>query len=221
MTFTRWNAPGASTPFWRPERMQLAAALIQLNCSDDPAANLPETEALICEAAAGGARLVLTPEVTNIVSTSRTVQNERLALEADDPTLSRLREVAAECGVWLSLGSLALKSGDPDGRFVNRQFLITPEGAIAAHYDKIHMFDVILGEEEIYKESSGYRPRLSSNDCRDALGGPWPDHLLRHALPGALPGAGRGRGSDLDRPLGLHRAHGPRPLGGAAARPRR
>ena len=138
--------------------MQLAAALIQLNCSDDPAANLPVTEALIREAAGGGAQFVLTPEVTNIVSTSRTVQAERLALEADDLTLTRLREVAAECGIWLSLGSLALLSGDPDGRFVNRQFLITPEGAIAARYDKIHMFDVVLGGEEIYKESKGYRP---------------------------------------------------------------
>ncbi len=138
--------------------MQLAAALIQLNCSDDPAANMPVTEALIREAAAGGAQLVLTPEVTNIVSTSRTVQNERLALEADDQTLERLRALAADSGIWLSLGSLALKSGDPDGRFVNRQFLITPEGAVAARYDKIHMFDVVLGDEEIYKESKGYQP---------------------------------------------------------------
>ena len=138
--------------------MQLSAALIQLNCSDDPAANLPATEALIREAAAGGAELVLTPEVTNIVSTSRTIQTERLALEEDDATLKRLREVAADCGIWLSLGSLALLSGDADGRFVNRQFLITPEGAVAARYDKIHMFDVVLGGEEIYKESKGYRP---------------------------------------------------------------
>lgn len=138
--------------------MELNAALIQLNASDDPVANLPQTEALIRQAAADGAELVLTPEVTNIVSASRTVQNARLALEADDATLARLRDVAAGTGVWLSIGSLALKSGDADGRFVNRQFLIAPDGAVAARYDKIHMFDVELDGNEIYRESKGYRP---------------------------------------------------------------
>ena len=138
--------------------MQLKAALLQLNSSDDPVANLPVTEGLIREAAAGGAEFILTPEVTNMVSASRTAQNERLALEADDRTLARLCKVAAELDVWLSLGSLALKSGDPDGRFVNRQFLIGPDGGIRASYDKIHMFDVELGGEESYRESAGYRP---------------------------------------------------------------
>ncbi len=138
--------------------MQLRAALCQLNASDDPEANLPGTERLIREAATGGAELVLTPEVTNVVSASRTVQNERLALEDDDITLARLREVAGELGIWLSLGSLALKSGEPDGRFVNRSFLIGPDGGVRARYDKIHMFDVEIGEGESYRESKGYRP---------------------------------------------------------------
>jgi len=138
--------------------MDLRTALIQLNASDDPAANLAVTERLIRQAAAEGAKLILTPEVTNIVSASRTVQDERLALEDDDATLARLRAVTAELGVWLSLGSLALKSGDPDGRFVNRQFLIGPDGGIRARYDKIHMFDVELGGAESYRESRGYRP---------------------------------------------------------------
>jgi predicted amidohydrolase len=138
--------------------MDLRAALIQLNSSDDPAANLAVTERLIRQAAAEGAELILTPEVTNIVSASRTVQDARLALEDDDATLARLRAVTAERGIWLSLGSLALKSGDPDGRFVNRQFLIGPDGGIRARYDKIHMFDVELGGAESYRESRGYRP---------------------------------------------------------------
>jgi len=138
--------------------VELQAALIQLNSSDDPEANLRETERLIRQAAAEGAELVLTPEVTNIVSASRTVQNQRLALEQDDATLARLCEVTAALGIWLSLGSLALKSGDADGRFVNRQFLIGPDGAIRARYDKIHMFDVELGDGESYRESKGYRP---------------------------------------------------------------
>ena len=138
--------------------MVLSAALVQLNCSDDPAENLIETEALVRQAASDGAQLILTPEVTNIVSTSGTTQNARLSLEAEDPTLARLRHVAAETETWLSIGSLALKSGDPDERFVNRQFLIGPDGGIAARYDKIHMFDVVLDGNEVYRESKRYRP---------------------------------------------------------------
>ena len=136
----------------------MRVALLQLNVSDDPAANLVGTEEMVREAARGGADWVLTPEVTNIVSASRTRQNEVLALEAEDATLARLRTVAGELGVWLSIGSLALKSGDADGRFVNRQFLVGPDGAVRARYDKIHMFDVELGGEESYRESAGYRP---------------------------------------------------------------
>ena len=53
------------------------------------------------EAAAGGADLMLTPECTNIVSLDRERQRAVLVDEAGDPTLARLREVAAELGVWL------------------------------------------------------------------------------------------------------------------------
>jgi predicted amidohydrolase len=134
------------------------AGLVQLTSGDDPAANLAQTEALVREAAAGGAQLVLTPECTNLVSASRAVQAERLTTEALDPTLARLRAVAAELGLWLLIGSLGLRSGDPDGRFANRSLLIDPAGSVAARYDKIHMFDVELGEGESYRESATFRP---------------------------------------------------------------
>ena len=65
---------------------------------------------------------------------------------------------AAEAGVWLLIGSLALKTDDPDGRFANRSFLIGPDGGIVARYDKIHMFDVDVSPEETYRESDGFRP---------------------------------------------------------------
>lgn len=136
----------------------IKAALVQLNSSDSPADNLPVTQALIGEAAGQGARFVLTPEVTNCISTSRSHQSEVLQPEDQDITLAALREQAAQLGIWLLIGSLALKSGDPDGRFVNRSFLITPEGRVKARYDKIHMFDVQVSETETYRESAGYRP---------------------------------------------------------------
>jgi predicted amidohydrolase len=132
--------------------------LVQLNGCDDPRANLAQTEALLREAAAGGARFALTPEVTNFVSFSRDRQDALLTTEAEDPTLARLRALAAELGVWVLIGSLALKSGEGDGRLVNRSLLLDAAGEIRARYDKIHMFDVDIGEGERYRESARYRP---------------------------------------------------------------
>lgn len=140
----------------------MRAALVQLNSSDDPAENLPATQAFIANAAENGAKFILTPEVTNCVSASRTRQSELLQSEKADITLAALRQQAADLNIWLLIGSLALKTDDPDGRFANRSFLIGPDGAVAAWYDKIHMFDVQVSAKETYRESAGYRPGTRS-----------------------------------------------------------
>ena len=132
--------------------------LVQLTASDDPGGNLEKTRTYINEAAASGATFVLTPEVTNCVSLSRSHQISVLQTETDDLTLKGLRTSAREHCIWLLIGSLALKDPDADGRFVNRSFLINPAGEIVAHYDKIHMFDVAISETETYRESDGFRP---------------------------------------------------------------
>lgn len=136
----------------------MRTALLQMTSSDDPGENLETVRQMMAEAAAGGAGFVLTPEVTNCLSGSRTRQKQVLRHEEDDPTLAALRAEAARHGVWLLLGSLGLKTHDDDGRFANRQFLISPQGEITARYDKIHMFDVQVSAEETFRESDGYRP---------------------------------------------------------------
>ncbi len=136
----------------------MKAAILQLNVSDDPAANLAVTRGMLADAAAQGAKFILTPEVSNCISTSRDHQQSVLHHEADDPTLAALCADAAAHGIWLLIGSLALKTGDADGRFANRSFLIDPQGGIAARYDKIHMFDVQVTPTETWKESAAYRP---------------------------------------------------------------
>jgi predicted amidohydrolase len=136
----------------------MRAGLVQLTVTDDPAANLGPTLAAIAAAVAGGAQIVLTPECTNALSSSRDHQRAVFHPEETDPTLAALRDAAARAGVWLLIGSLGLKTADADGRFANRSFLIAPDGAIAARYDKIHMFDVNVSETEVYRESAGYRP---------------------------------------------------------------
>lgn len=136
----------------------MKTALIQMRSGDDPGDNLRQVQWMLAEAAAEGAQFALTPEVTNCVSASRARQQEVLHHEADDPTLAALRQQAEELGLWLLIGSLALKTDDADGRFANRSFLIRPDGGIAARYDKIHMFDVQVTPEETYRESDGFRP---------------------------------------------------------------
>ncbi|MBN2907344.1 MAG: carbon-nitrogen hydrolase family protein [Rhodobacteraceae bacterium] len=136
----------------------MRAALIQMTSGDMPDQNLPMTRAMIREAAAGGAGFVLTPEVTNCLSSDRAHQTRVLHPEGDDPTLAALRDEAASLGIWLLIGSLGLRTDDPDGRFANRSFLIGPNGAVVAWYDKIHMFDVQISQTESYRESEGYRP---------------------------------------------------------------
>lgn len=149
----------------------LRAALVQLSVSDDPETNLPETRALIREAAEGGAAWVLTPEATNLLNADRETQERVLHHEADDPTLAALRKDARQLGIWLLIGSLSLKTGDSaDARFANRSFLIGPDGEIHARYDKLHMFDVTVSESETYRESAAFRP-----GGRAVLAqGPWP-----------------------------------------------
>jgi predicted amidohydrolase len=113
---------------------------------------------MIEEAVAGGAGFVLTPEVTNCLTSSRKHQHSVLHHEDEDPTLAALRKEAARHGIWLLIGSLGVKTHDEDERFANRQILIDPQGEIVARYDKIHMFDVDVTPEETYRESDGYRP---------------------------------------------------------------
>lgn len=129
-----------------------------MTSGDDPAENLRAVQTMLETAVQDGAGFVATPEVTNCVSASRSHQTEVLRLEAEDKPLAGLRDAAARHGVWLLIGSLALKTGDADGRFANRSFLIDPKGEITARYDKAHMFDVTVSEAETYRESAGYRP---------------------------------------------------------------
>lgn len=146
------------------------AALIQLNASDDPAANLGQTTRLIDQAADAGAGFLLTPEVSNCVSASRTRQQAVLEDEASDQTLVALCAQARKRKIWLLIGSLALKTADADERFANRSFLVSPAGNIVARYDKIHMFDVEISETERYRESAGYRPGNSAVLAQTQIG---------------------------------------------------
>jgi predicted amidohydrolase len=132
------------------------AALVQLRAGRSIAANLDSAEALIRRAAAGGAHYVQTPENTALMELERDSVLSQAQTEEDSVPLARLRALARELGICLHVGSLAIRL-DPE-RVATRSFLITPEGEIAARYDKLHMFDVDLAGGESYRESSYYCP---------------------------------------------------------------
>jgi len=130
--------------------------LVQMRSGLEPARNLDAAAGLIEQAKANGADYVQTPEMTNIVANRRDVMLAAVRPEEDDESLHAFRALARRLGIWLHIGSLAVRIS-PE-RAANRSFLISPQGEIAARYDKIHMFDVDLAGGESYRESRSYRP---------------------------------------------------------------
>ena len=133
-------------------------ALIQTNATGDAARNRERACALIAEAADAGADFVATPEVTNLIAPGREALFGAIRDEADDPCLAAIRDIAAERGIGILVGSLALKAEGEEERAVNRSFLIDRTGAITARYDKIHMFEADLGDQGRFREAASYKP---------------------------------------------------------------
>jgi deaminated glutathione amidase len=131
-------------------------AMVQMRSGRSPQANCDAAAKLIGEAKVAGADYVLTPEMTNTMELSREALFATLVDEEHDPVLATLRELARTLGIYLNIGSLAIKVS-PD-KAANRSFLIDRRGDIIARYDKIHMFDVDLANGESYRESRSYRP---------------------------------------------------------------
>ena len=132
------------------------AAMIQMRSGLAVGANVDAAVRLIGEAKAAGADYVLTPEMTNILAANREQLFAAAVEEQSDLALATLCELARKLGIYLHIGSLAIRIS-PD-RAANRSFLIDPKGDILARYDKIHMFDVDLAGGESYRESRNYRP---------------------------------------------------------------
>lgn len=130
--------------------------LVQPTTGIDPAIEATNLAAAIASLAADGAELIFTPEMSGLLDRDRARAAASIGDEADDTVLATVRDAAARAGVWVQLGSLALRG--PGDKYVNRAFLIDPAGAIRARYDKIHLFDVDLPGGETWRESSAYAP---------------------------------------------------------------
>lgn len=148
----------------------LPVALIQTRTPATAEAGLAHVEPLIRQAAADGAKLILTPEGTNLLEQRRDRRAAAITDEDKDPCVLGLRRLAAELDVWLLIGSAIVHSGHTgDDRAANRSLLIDPAGAIVARYDKLHVFDVDLPNGETYRESATIRP----GDAAAVADTPW------------------------------------------------
>lgn len=134
---------------------KVTVAGIQITGQEDINKNLVHVVDKVRHAYNKGAQLVVLPEACNIVQKDKVALTQSLNSEKNNVFLQTLQNLAKELKLWLHLGSMLLRSPGP--KFFNRAFLISPEGIIVSIYDKIHMFDVTLSNEEVYKESNSYQ----------------------------------------------------------------
>lgn len=121
-----------------PREITLAA--IQMECGPDRAANLDRAEALVRQAGAAGAGIVLLPELfeTRYFCQDQIADHFRLATAIEDnPAVARLRKVAAECGLVVPV-SFFERAGQS---FFNSVAIVDADGAVLGVYRKSHIPD--------------------------------------------------------------------------------
>ncbi len=138
----------------------LDIACLQLRPMPDMDAALEECLPLAEQAVAGGAQMLFLPEYCGGLRSDGPAVAPPSAPEGDHPFLRRMQDFAAKQGIWINLGSIAVDG--PDGRIINRGFMLTPEGDIKGRYDKIHLFDIQLSADEVYRESDRVDPGHSA-----------------------------------------------------------
>jgi predicted amidohydrolase len=148
-------------------RLTFKAACVQVNTSDDMAENIANASAFARAAVKDGADLVMMPENVSMMAGGRENTLAKAMPEESHAALAAFKKLAPELGVWLHCGSLAVKL--MSGKIANRTYVIDPKGQITARYDKIHMFDVNLGNGERYAESSTFE----AGDTAASIDLPW------------------------------------------------
>lgn len=132
-------------------------AVAQMRTGIDPDANAIALIAAIDAAKAGGAAMLFTPEMSGLLDRNRQRASAHVKIECEDPVLMAVCDAARDAGMWVSLGSLALRRENGD-KFANRSFVIDNKGQICSRYDKLHLFDVDLPTGESWRESAAYAP---------------------------------------------------------------
>lgn len=134
-------------------------ALFQMTSGIDPEANLFAIEEAAQEAAAAGAEVLFTPEMSILLDRNRSRAREWIESGGPAEVTERLFNYAGDFGIDIALGSQAV-AGE-GGKWANRSMYFSRHGEGAVDpvtYDKIHMFDVDLANGESWRESNAYEP---------------------------------------------------------------
>lgn len=127
-------------------------AVLQMTSGIDPEENFDTIADAARSARSEGAEMLFTPEMSLLLDRDRARAAPQIVPQDRSPYVAKLAGLAEETGLTLALGSMAVAQG----AWANRSMLFTPKGGLPTTYDKIHMFDVDLGEES-WRESSAYR----------------------------------------------------------------
>ena len=132
-------------------------ACVQTNSTSNIHENIARASSLIIDAAKSGANLVLIPENVAIMDVRKDNILIQSVPEDQHPALLIFRQLAKKLKIFLLIGSLAIKKSPRSKIIVNRSIIINSKGSVIARYDKIHMFDAQLKNNENYLESKLYR----------------------------------------------------------------
>lgn len=131
------------------------AAALQTTSTDDIAENIAHIAPMLDEAVAKGAQFIALPE--NAFAMRREGQ-AALSFAMEEHEGVRFTQLfAKQHQVWVLIGSIRANS-EVTGRPYNRSVLVSPDGRVHTHYDKIHLFDVVLPDGARYEESSFVTP---------------------------------------------------------------
>ncbi|WP_035383709.1 carbon-nitrogen hydrolase family protein [Ferriphaselus sp. R-1] len=131
-------------------------AAVQMASGPNVEANLNEAHRLIAKAVEQGAQLVVLPEYFPIMGMN---ENDKVAVR-EQPGVGRIQQfladTAREFGIWLVGGSIPLVANDP-AKVRNSLLVFNAQGEQVARYDKIHLFNLDLGNEK-YHEARTIEP---------------------------------------------------------------
>lgn len=123
-------------------------ALVQMQSTPDIESNLRTAASFAREASAQGASWILFPENVAYLGPDAV----SVAQSLDGNIVGDFKALARSCNCFVTIGSFPERSEVAE-KCYNTQLLISPRGEVVAIYRKIHLFDVVLGPAEVYRES--------------------------------------------------------------------
>lgn len=129
----------------------LKISLIQTTTPSNQADALAHITPLIERAVSQGAKLILTPEGTNLMEHRRDQKRQKIVDEDTDLCVIGLRQLAKKHKVFILMGSVIVVS---EGREhpVNRALMLSDQGEVIVRYDKIHLFHADTPDGRSYRE---------------------------------------------------------------------